>query len=151
MAKKRKDDFRIFEEDPFESLNKIQENIFRAMNNLWRRTSGVESQFPVDVMDKDKQIVVRANLPGIDKKNVSIKTTEDALEIKAEQSKEKKEEEGNYFRRERSYGSFYRAIALPKKVEPDKTKAKMTDGILEITLPKKEAEKEKKKKEVKIQ
>ena len=92
----------------------------------------------VDVIDHDKDITVKAELPGVEKKDVSISVTDHTLTIKAETGTEEKEEKENYYRREISRGSFTRSVMLPETVEIDKASASFRDGVLEILLPKTE-------------
>ena len=102
----------------------------------------------VDVIDKKDSILVKAELPGIDKKDVKISLSENILTIRGERKEEKEIKKEDYYCCERAFGTYSRTIALP--VEVDKTKAKATfkNGILEITLPKIE---ETKPKEIEIQ
>lgn len=93
----------------------------------------------VDVIDRDNEIVVRAEVPGVDKKDISISLTDNLLTIKGETKTEKKEEEGDYHRREISCSSFARAFTLPGSVNSDKADATLKDGVLEITFPKVES------------
>jgi HSP20 family protein len=90
----------------------------------------------VDVIDHDRDIMVKAELPGVDKKDVNLSLTDHTLTIRAETSKEEKQEEENYYRREISRGSFSRSVMLPETVDIDKASASFKDGILEIVLPK---------------
>lgn len=90
----------------------------------------------IDVIDRDNEIVVRAEVPGVDKKDISISLTDNILTIKGETKTEKKEEKGDYHRREISSSSFARAFTLPGSVDSDKADAALKDGVLEITLPK---------------
>jgi HSP20 family protein len=88
------------------------------------------------VIDRDDEVVVRADLPGVDKKDLEVTLHEDALTIKGSTSSEKEEEKGDYFRREVSSGSFSRSIRLPTAVDGEKVSSSFKDGILELTLPK---------------
>jgi HSP20 family protein len=97
----------------------------------------MEKSFPVDVIDHLDKIIVRAELPGVAKKNISIKAVDRTLEIKAEHLQEKKELGETMFMQERRYGWFYRVIPLPTEVEAEKAEASLEDGILEVVLPKK--------------
>ena len=90
----------------------------------------------VDIIDQDKDILVKAEMPGMDKKDVKIDLTDHTLHINAEHKKEKKEEKENYYRREISSTRFSRSIALPESVDITQAKASFKDGILEIKLPK---------------
>lgn len=92
----------------------------------------------IDVIDRDNEIVVRAEVPGVDKKDISISLTDNLLTIKGETKTEKKEEKGDYHRREISSSSFARVFTLPGSVDSGKADATLKDGVLEITLPKAE-------------
>lgn len=92
----------------------------------------------VDVIDRDNEILVKAEMPGVDKKDVDISLSDRSLTIKAEQSKEEKEEKDNFYRREISSRRFSRSVMLPVAVDTAKASARFEDGILEITLPKTE-------------
>ena len=95
----------------------------------------------LDVVDRDNEVMVRAEIPGIDKKDIDISLTGDVLTIKGCSSCEKKQDEGDYHRREISSSSYARAVPLPAAVDAAKTNAVLKDGILEITLPKLEPSK----------
>lgn len=100
----------------------------------------LETKFPkVDVIDRDSEIIVKAVMPGIDKKDIDISLTSNTVTIKGESHHEEKEEKGNYYRCEISKGSYMRTLSLPADVDEDKAKAKFKDGMLELTIPKKEA------------
>lgn len=95
----------------------------------------------VDVIDRDNEVLVRAEVPGIDKGNLEVSVTDNTVTIKGSSSHENKEEKGDYFRREISRGSFARTVALPSDVDGSKAKASFKDGVLEITAPKVEKSK----------
>jgi HSP20 family protein len=90
----------------------------------------------VDLVERDNEIVVRAELPGIDKKDVHVSLTDRTITIRASTRKEEKEEKGEYFRREISTGETSRTLRLPATVDGEKAKAEFKDGILEIVVPK---------------
>jgi HSP20 family protein len=92
-------------------------------------------------MEKDKEIIATAEMPGLEKKDIKINVTEDMLEISAETKQEEKKEEKGYIYRERRSGSYYRAISLPSPVDPDNSKATYENGVLEIKMPKNEVKK----------
>jgi len=93
--------------------------------------------FPaVDVYDKEDSLIVKAELPGIDKKNIKVNVDGDILSIKGETRKEQEVKEKDYYYSERAYGSFYRTLPLPVAVQKEKVKASYKDGILTIELPK---------------
>lgn len=90
----------------------------------------------VDVLDRESEVVVKAEIPGVDKKDIDISVGEDSVTIKGETRKEEKEEKGDYYRCEISSGSFSRTVALPAAVDGAKATASFKDGVLELTLPK---------------
>ncbi len=105
------------------------------------------STFPaVDVAETENEVIVKAELPGVDPKNLEVHVTEDSLNVKGEVKDEWEERDVGYCRRERYCGTFERAIALPAKVKQDEVKAQYKDGVLTITLPKVEPSKPKARK-----
>lgn len=131
---------------PFEEMERLFEGYFPRgwMHPFhWERPSWGELAAPfegktprVDIVDRDNELVVKAELPGVDKKDLDISMTENTVTIKGSTSHEEKEEKGDYYRSEMSRGSYSRTLALPSDVEADKAKAKFKDGVLELTLPK---------------
>jgi HSP20 family protein len=99
----------------------------------------------IDVRDADGEIVVKADLPGVEKGEVQIELTDSTLVIKGERKKEEEVKGEDYVRRERSYGSFSRVIGLSSEVNSDAVKASFKDGVLEVHLPKTEMAKRKPK------
>jgi HSP20 family protein len=97
----------------------------------------------LDVFEEQDDIVVKAELPGIDKENIEVNLTDRTLTIKGEKKKADEVKEENYYRCERSYGSFLRSVELPKDVHADKVKASFKNGILEVRVPKTEEAKSK--------
>ncbi|MGI5823469.1 MAG: Hsp20/alpha crystallin family protein [Dethiobacteria bacterium] len=91
----------------------------------------------VDVINKKKELVIKAELPGVDKKDIKISLTENNLTIQGEVRKEEEVKKEDYYCRERAFGSYSRTISLPTEVDKDKINAKFKDGVLEITMPKK--------------
>lgn len=98
-----------------------------------------------DLWESDKELVLEAELPGVDKKDIKVKIDEDQVQISAEVNAEiKKEDKKRGFAHfERNYAGFYRVIPLPKRVDPDKSKAKYENGVLRITMPKLEEDEDK--------
>ena len=90
----------------------------------------------VDVIDRESEIVIHAELPGVNKDNLDVSMTENTVSIRATTKHEEKEEKGEYFRREMSRGVFQRTIPLPVNVDAENAKASFKDGIMELTLPK---------------
>ena len=89
----------------------------------------------VDVFQRNSELIVRADLPGLHKDNVKVDVTDEAITIQGERRREQEEERGGVYRSERSYGSFRRVIALPEGAITDQAKASFRDGVLEITMP----------------
>lgn len=98
----------------------------------------------VDIYDDENRVVINAELPGIDKKDIVIDVKDRLLTLKGERSTEKEVKEDKYHRRERAYGKFKRVFSLPAEVDPDKIKANFKDGILKIDIPKPKEQKPKK-------
>lgn len=100
---------------------------------------GVFGNLPkMDVIDREKEIFVKAELPGIDKNDLDISITHDWLVIKAKSCHEEKEEKGDYLKREISKSEIYRSVRLPADVDADKVKTSFKNGVLKLTLPKQE-------------
>lgn len=99
-----------------------------SLRNLWAPQ--------VEVFERSNNIVVRAELPGLTKDDVDVEVEDDALIIRGERHNDVDDEREGYYRSERSYGSFYRAIPLPEGVDPTGCNATFKDGVLEVTLPK---------------
>lgn len=125
------------------------EEIERLMDEFWPRSltrrpeppllreMGFESRLPrVDVLDRENEVLLRAELPGVDKKDLDVSVGEDSVTIKAETRREQEQEEGDYYRCEITQGSYVRSIQLPSMVDAEKVKANFKDGMLELTLPK---------------
>jgi len=92
----------------------------------------------VDVIDREDELLVKAELPGVDKKDINISIANNVLTLEASMAKEEKEEKNEYYRQEICRGSFRRTIPLPAAVKEDEARATFKNGILELTLPKME-------------
>lgn len=139
----------------FENIRKDLDGLFgEFFEPVTRRCSGskrLESGIIVphiDMLDRKGEIVVKADLPGLEKENIDLTITKDTLTIKGEVKEQEEVKEGDYYSLERSYGSFCRLIALPAEIDNSKVKATYKKGVLEITLPKTE---EAKPKEIKVE
>ncbi len=97
----------------------------------------------LDVFEEKDEIVVKADLPGMNKDEIQVTVTENVVTIKGEKKKEEEVKEKDYYRRERSYGSFVRSVELPSEVKSDQIKANFKDGVLEVRMPKTEEAKKK--------
>lgn len=91
----------------------------------------------VDIAESDKEVVIKADLPGVEAKDVEVSVVDDALILKGERKEEKKEEKKNYHRVERFVGQFYREIPLPAGTDPEKITAATVKGVITVTIPKK--------------
>jgi HSP20 family protein len=90
----------------------------------------------IDVVEGDKEIKVTAELPGLDENDIQVSLDRDLLTISGEKKTEQEDKGKNYYRMERSYGSFRRTVSLPCEVEADKVEAAFKQGVLTVTLPK---------------
>lgn len=135
---------------PFTRRNEATD-VLRGMDDLMRWTwqdlpfgGGLGSELNtnwtprVDVVEDNELITVKAEMPGIETKDIDIALEDDVLTIKGEKKQETEESGKHYHRVERSYGAFFRSLRLPAEVEREKIEAAYKDGILSITLPKKE-------------
>lgn len=142
--------------EPWSDFRRFEEMMNRMFEEVWGRpspgrllTSGergavvpAQQREPfIDVVEKDKEIIATADMPGLEKENIDINISEDMLEISAKTKQEDKKEEKGYVYRERRSGSYYRAISLPSSVDPDGAKASYKNGVLEIKMPKTEVKK----------
>ncbi len=101
-----------------------------------------ESKTPhLDVIDRESEVVIRAELPGVKKEDLDVSLNDNSVTIRGTTKQEETEEKGEYHRREMSYGEFSRTVALPSEVDRATAKSKFKDGILELTLPKAETAK----------
>lgn len=96
----------------------------------------------IDVSKRDDQLVIHAELPGLNAKDVNVEVDNGTLTISGERT----QSSGDQYHSERSYGSFYRAIPLPENVDPNQIKATFTNGVLEVTMPAPQAEQQGRKK-----
>jgi len=104
---------------------------------LWRLPVEEKGWMPaVDVFEKEDKFVVKAELPGMKDEDIDVSVVGDTLSIKGEKKTETEIKDEDYYRCERSYGSFYRSIPLPSNVDADKIEASFEDGVLEVALPK---------------
>lgn len=115
-----------------------QENWIRAMDRFFDTDSeSTVYGFPIDLIENDKEYLVKASVAGFDPKKIDITYDNNTLSIKGEVEQENvKEEEGKYHVRERSYGSFYRSITMPGLVDQTQISADTENGILTVHLPK---------------
>ncbi len=94
------------------------------------------SSMSCDIADEGDKYTIKVEMPGVKKDEIKLNAADNSLEISAQHKEEEEEKKKNYIRKERSEVSYYRTIPLPEKIVADKTQAKLTDGILNITVPK---------------
>jgi HSP20 family protein len=134
----------LMEWRPFREVSRLR----REMDRLWddyfgpgrRGLQPLQAEFApaVDVKETAEAVVVKAEVPGMDAKDINISVTGDVLTIKGEKKSEREEKEENYHVVERSYGSFSRSLVLPAAADLDNIEAKYDKGVLTVTCPKKE-------------
>lgn len=135
----------------FGDMERYIENFFRhpfslmTPSLLWRDFAKVGEITPtVDIFEEGNELVLKADLPGIDKKDLDVTITENKITISGEKKQEDKVERKDYHWIERSYGTFTRSFQLPRNVNGEKAKATFKEGVLEIRLPKTGESREKK-------
>jgi HSP20 family protein len=134
----------IFSMSPFELMRRFTDELDRAFEGLGitRGAGGGEIQMwtpSVEVFERDNNLVVRAELPGLDKDDVKVELTDDGLVIEGERKREREERLEGGYRSEIEYGRFYRMIPLPEGVNVDQAQARMNNGVLEVSIPMAEA------------
>lgn len=139
--------------DPFEMFESFQDEMARLWSQTWpfgswplarraaQMTEGQTLWSPrVDVFEKDGDFVVKAELPGARKEDIEVTLDQGQLVIRGHKKAETEVKEENYYRMERSYGSFFRRLALPFEATAEQVKATYAEGVLEIRIPKPTAE-----------
>ncbi len=137
--KKKEENMRFFWEEPPEKTTS-SEFSFRIPKALEIK------KMPINVTETDKDIIIRADVPGFKKNEISLNVTENFMEIIAQKKEEKMERTEKMFRHERSSGSLRRAFTLPQLVDAERAEAKMENNMLIISIPKLYAVKRRKKK-----
>src|SRR5215475_5548973 len=130
----------VFSMSPFELIRRFTDELDRAFEGLGitRGAGGGEIQMwtpSVEVFERDNNVVVRAELPGLDKDDVKVELTDDGLVIEGERKREHEERLEGGYRSEIEYGRFYRMIPLPEGVNVDQAQARMNNGVLEVMIP----------------
>ena len=128
---------------PFRELEDIEQRFDELFNRpslprLWRRLPVEEIGWApaIEVFEREDKFVVKAELPGMKEEDIDVSVVGDTLTIKGERRAETEAKEENYYCCERSYGSFFRSIALPSTVDAKKIEASYDSGVLEVSLPK---------------
>ncbi len=144
LIRKTPDNFIRTVNDEIGSLLNRHFNSYFPDNNYWEDAEKLS--IPVEVTDKGNEYIIRAELPGVKKEDLDIDIEENYLKINAKKFDEINEETNNYKHSEFNYGEFSRAIQLPEEINIEKTEAKLEHGILKITAPKIQKDKEQSKK-----
>jgi HSP20 family protein len=136
---------------PFRGATTLQEQLNRLFNDAFERTAG-ESNLTtwapaVDIYETEHQLVVKADLPDVDPKDLDIRVENNILTIRGERKFEKKADQENYLRVERAYGAFSRSFSLANTVNSEAIKADYQNGVLTLSIPKRE---EAKPKQIKV-
>lgn len=131
---------------PFDEMTHFFENLsarnwMRPLHMGWPDWGHMPKPFAgkmphMDAIERDDEIVLRAELPGVEKKDLDVSMTDHTITVKASTSYEDKEEKGDYFRSEIAHGSFCRTVLLPADVDVDKVESSFKNGLLEIHVPK---------------
>ena len=138
---------------PFRELNDLREEMDRLFEQTFGRTVPARRRVvpvirgwapTVDMFERENEVVIRTEVPGISKEDFDISVTENTLTISGERKAEEEIDEEDYYCCESSYGKFQRDIALPSGVDAENIKASYKNGVLEVVLPKKEETKPKK-------
>lgn len=124
--------------DPFRNFRSIQSEINRIFDRDMDDSTGQMTAWPmrVDIREDENQIVVKADVPGMEQKNISVNIDNGQLTISGERKFEDEEHKENYHRVERAYGRFSRSFSLPNTTDTGKISAAYNNGVLEVTLPK---------------
>ena len=134
------------EVDAFDEMDRMFDTMFhrgwlRPFRDVWPQWAKFDETFDlgtprVDVVDRDDEVLVRAEVPGVERKDLEVELTGRNLKIQGERRREETKEEGELVRSEISHGAFSRTVQLPEELDFDKAKADFKDGILEVHLPK---------------
>src|SRR5215472_10570517 len=128
--------------EPFRGLANLQDQFNRIFNDSIRNfseESAVTTWAPsVDIYETHNELVVKADLPDVDEKDIDVRVENNLLTIRGERKLEKSVTEENYLRVERTYGSFSRSFSLPNTVNSEAIAAEYKNGVLTVTLPKRE-------------
>ncbi len=134
---------------PFSELDSLRKEMERLIDEffpakglytgpVWRKGAEDIAVPSVDMVDRDEEILVSVEMPGVEKDNIEVSLEGDTLTVRGTVKKESEEKEEDYIKRERTYSSFERALRVPVKIDPEKIKAVLRNGILYIHLPKAE-------------
>ena len=129
--------------NPFRELRTMQEQMNRLLDLAWNREAGEELkegvwQPSVDIYEDEESVVIKAEVPDIDQKDIEVRIEDNTLMLKGERKLDQSIQKENYHRVERYYGPFQRSFSLPATIDQEKIKANCERGVLTIVLPKRE-------------
>jgi len=137
--------------EPARELQAIQQEMNRLFGSAFDTQGGVANGVagsrwipPMDLVENDDQFVVRADLPGVEEKDVSVELEDNVLTISGSRSSDAQQRKEGYYRIERAHGAFSRSLTLPEGIDPDGIKASFAKGVLEVRIPKPEERKPRK-------
>ncbi len=133
----RNDPMELFSMSPFTLMRRLTEAMDRMFSGFGSQAGSEMRNWapPVEVRENQGNLVIAAELPGLNKEDVKVEVTEDGVVIQGERKREREEERGGVHRSERYYGTFYREIPLPQGAKADQAKAQFNNGVLEVTVP----------------
>lgn len=134
-----------------ENFRKDMEKAFSSFPSMHFPSMPKMAQTSCDVIDEGNQFRVKMDVPGVKKNEIKLEVTDNSLVVSAEHKEESEEKKKNYLTKERSHVSYFRTLPMSENVVSGKVKAKLTDGVLDITLPKSNPTKVSKKKSIQVQ
>ena len=136
--------------DPFRDVATLQDRINRIFNESFGRSRDLDDEVslydwrpPVDIFETGDGIVLKVELPGIGKDDVSVEIKDNVLTLKGERLLDPQIKDEHYYRKERAFGKFQRSFSLQEAIQPERIKATFKDGVLTIEIPRPEEEKPK--------
>ncbi|MGM5480193.1 MAG: Hsp20/alpha crystallin family protein [Nanobdellota archaeon] len=146
--------------DEFERMHKEMDELFSSITDPTNRTpllegntntpTKISTRRPLtDMWEENNTIRAQVELPGVNKKDININVNDNGVEVSVEKENKKEEDKKGYYRCERSYSGYYRQFPLPQNADTDNIDASYKDGVLEMTIPKKEVDENTKRIEVK--
>jgi len=138
--------------EPFRGLNSLQEQVNRLFQDNFPRSRSSQAELAswapaVDIYETENELVVKADLPDVQEKDIDVRVENNTLTIRGERKFSNEVHEDNYLRIERAYGTFTRSFSLPNTVDTEAIKAEYRNGVLSVRMPKRE---ESKPKQIKI-
>ena len=136
--------------DPFRDIEALQDRINRIFNDSFGRSRDPDDEVslydwrpPVDIYETSDGIVLKVELPGVNKDDVSVEVKDNVLTLRGERLLDPEIKDEHYYRKERSFGKFNRSFSLQEPIKPDLIKAGFKDGVLTVEVPRSEEEKPK--------